>query len=348
VAEGTLRAVHRRDTVLFPRYHTDAQYGPYSLRRLRPLTSFRHTSIDGSWSFVVNRQGFRDTRDYAYDKPPDTLRVLCLGDSQTLGFEVRQDHTYAAVLERYLTGRGYRAEVMNCAISGFSTAEELAFLENEGLRYRPDCVVLGFFANDLDDNLKADLFRVKDGALTTNKFSHLPGVAILNRLNRYAAIRWLSEHSHLYSIFFNRAWDYAKQRLSQRRKDAVSAELAVKETQTSDGVRRYQLQLEGLLIERMAAACRRAGARFVFLDIPQLAGEGMAASVPPELDGALDRAADAVFRSAEILGPYDAAGAGIFVPHGQRHLSETSHLLLGVAVGQWIAKDRPLPRSPRP
>ena len=57
------------------------------------------------------------------------------------------------------------AEVLNTGVSGFSTAEELAYLENEGLRYSPDVIVVGFFANDYSDNARADLYRLVDGNL---------------------------------------------------------------------------------------------------------------------------------------------------------------------------------------
>jgi hypothetical protein len=115
-----------KNTVLFPRYHSAAQYGEYTLRRIRPDTTFWHTSPDGSWEFRINAQGFRDDHDYVHAKPPGTLRILVLGDSHTAGFEVSQEATFPEVAERYLRLRGARAEVLNTGISGFGTAEQLA------------------------------------------------------------------------------------------------------------------------------------------------------------------------------------------------------------------------------
>ena len=97
--------VLKEKIVLFPRYHSDANYGEFTLRRLRPNTTFWHTSIDGNWKFVTNAQGFRDERDFSYAKPPGRLRVLTLGDSHTEGFEVRQTQTYSAVMERFLRAK---------------------------------------------------------------------------------------------------------------------------------------------------------------------------------------------------------------------------------------------------
>ena len=39
---------------------------------------------------------------YAGEKPDGGFRVLSLGDSHTVGFEVRQEHTFSEVLERFL------------------------------------------------------------------------------------------------------------------------------------------------------------------------------------------------------------------------------------------------------
>ena len=86
----------------------------------------------------MNNQGFRDRRDFPYEKDSNTLRVIALGDLHTEGFEVRQDYTYAAVTERYLKAHGLDAEVINAGVSGFGTAEEAVFLEQEALKYHPD------------------------------------------------------------------------------------------------------------------------------------------------------------------------------------------------------------------
>ncbi|MGH9895535.1 MAG: GDSL-type esterase/lipase family protein, partial [bacterium] len=191
LGEVVVRALYKEQTVLFPRYHTDFRYGQYTLRGIRPDSEFWHTSADGSWRFVTNDRGFRDVRRFTYAKPAGTLRVLSLGDSQTQGYEVRQEATFSAVLERYLSGRGLKAEVLNAGVSGFSTAEELAFLENEGYKYEPDVVVLGFYANDFEDNLRAGLFTQERGQLVERKYEHIPGVRIQNVIYGVPGVRWL-------------------------------------------------------------------------------------------------------------------------------------------------------------
>lgn len=81
--EALVRLVLRDRMVLFPRYHSKAVYGDYTLRRLQPNTKFWHTSLDGRWKFVTNAQRFRNEQNFPYAKGPGRMRVLALGDSHT-------------------------------------------------------------------------------------------------------------------------------------------------------------------------------------------------------------------------------------------------------------------------
>jgi hypothetical protein len=317
---------------LFPRYHDEVNYGEFSIRRLKPQTTFWHTSVDGSWQFTVNSQGFRGGHDFAYARDGVGLRVIVLGDSHTQGFETRQDHTYAAVIEKYLNSRGLKAEVINAGVAGFSTAEEAVFLEFEGFKYDPDVVILGFFANDLEDNIKADLFRLQDDALTVHKTRHVPGAAVLKLHNAIAPLRWLSENSYLYSLAMNTAWDSAKLALLSRKQKEMSTELAV----ATGHIGAYEKRLTARLIERMYRLCKERGTVFIVLDVPQYVGPGeFSTSLPSDLLEEFQANSDALIRSEPILSPYRHL-AEFHVPHGQRHISELSHMLLGVAAAQTI------------
>lgn len=334
--EVLTRLLAREKTILFPRYHTGANYGPYQLRRLVPKTTFRHTSVDGSWTFTTNAQGFRDTRDWTHERTPGVGRVLVLGDSHTQGFECRQDRTFSTVLERKLRASGKPTEVFNCGISGFGTAEQLAFLENEGLKYKPDAVVLAWFANDLDDNVKSALFAARDGKLVAEKFTHQPGVAVLDVINRVPPLRWMSEHSYFYSLLFNRVWEWRKGLLTREAR-ATAAEFVNAAPTPDAATASYQHTLGVRLVERMAAACRAAGVRFIVAEIPSFKAiddydPAPAAAVLPEFR----QHCDALLACEEWLAPYRGV-AEIFLPHGQQHISETTHLLLGVALAEKLA-----------
>lgn len=328
LGEAVVRVLYKEDSILFPRYHTDYHYGRYAIRGIRPNADFWHTSADGSWHFVTNSKGFRDTREFTYAKPAGTLRILVLGDSHTQGYEVRQDATYAAVAERFLTFRGTRSEAINAGVSGFSTAEALVFLENEGYKYHPDVVVLGFYANDFEDNLKAGLFALDGDKPAERKTAHLPGVSIQNAIYGLAPVRWLSENSYFYSVAFNTVWVQFKNMAAAHAKEKAFDYAVATKTQS-----KYDVDLAAALVERMHAFCMRRGIRFIVVDIPQR-------NAPYKFEKSVLFKTDAELVDAtRLLAPY-AGAVEAHLEHGHNHISEFSHALIGAELGRRITEKK--------
>jgi hypothetical protein len=331
IGELVVRIAFKQQTVLFPRYHTDYRYGDYTLRGIRAKSEFWHTSSDGTWRFVTNDRGLRDSRNFAYDKTPGTLRVLSLGDSHTQGYEVRQDATFSAVLERYLEAHSVKAQVLNAGVSGFSTAEELAYLISEGYKYKPDIVVVGFYANDFEDNLKAGLFGLDDkGRVVEKSRSHLPGVKIQNVIYAVPGVRWLSENSYLYSLAFNNVWAFFKAKLEK----SAKFESAIG---TASDKSKGEIDLAVALLERMHRFCTERGSRLIVVDIPAMPGpHRFESSIPERMRQQLAASNIEVIESRALLGEYDGA-AEFHVPHGHNHISELTHAMIGVRLGEKIA-----------
>jgi hypothetical protein len=95
-----------------------------------------------------------------YEKPAGTLRVLLLGDSFVDGYTEQLGDRVSEVLQRDLTrGAGPNVEVIPMGTGGYSTDQELLWLESEGLRYHPDVVVLMFHPNDVWYNTSGRYWR---------------------------------------------------------------------------------------------------------------------------------------------------------------------------------------------
>lgn len=331
--ELTVRILYKDTIVLTPRYHTTAEYGDVTLRRIRPNTNFTHTTMDGSWRFTTNAQGFRNHQDFEYDKPPGRVRVVALGDSHTQGYECHQDYTYSAVIERYLRSRGIDAEVLNTGVSGFSTAEALLLLERELVKYSPDFVVLGFFGNDYEDNLKAGLFALDDrGELKLAKTEHIPGVEIQDLIYSIPGIQWSSENSYFYSLLFNTVWDFYKKRLAQTARERIPDEMVVP---TKYRYSRLEIDLAAALIKRIHFVSNRVGAEFILLDIPlPVKPNRFKPSIEEDLHSAIAGYTD-YFVSTESLLRYIGV-AYLHAPHGGRHITEFTHTILGVTIAEYI------------
>ena len=102
----------------------------------------------------INNLGFRDPRDYALTKSPNTFRIVFLGDSVTFGHGSVYEHTYPYLLEQKL--KQWRPDVdwqvWNLAVPGYNTSQELEHLKEIGPQFSPDLVIVGFYENDLVGN----------------------------------------------------------------------------------------------------------------------------------------------------------------------------------------------------
>lgn len=112
--------------------------------------------LEGVWTIDApvrtNAHGLRDD-EFPRDKPPAELRILALGDSFTFALGVRFEDLWVQQLERRLEAeRGAPVQVINAAVAGYNTRQELIYLLSEGLELEPDVVVIAFYWNDLLGN----------------------------------------------------------------------------------------------------------------------------------------------------------------------------------------------------
>jgi len=97
---------------------------------------------------TINSLGHRDPDEYDKAPPPDTTRILFLGDSFCWGFGVGDEEVVTEVLEDNLRASGYRCEVLNSGVVGWSTDQEYLYLMHCGVELSPDIVILMFCLNN--------------------------------------------------------------------------------------------------------------------------------------------------------------------------------------------------------
>lgn len=110
------------------------------------------------WNNIKNRPIYTNEyghHDYSFPlkKGKNELRILNLGDSITMGHLVTRDETYSKYMEEILSGllKDYnKVEVINAAVQGYSTFQELEVLKRS-LVFEPDIVTVGFCLNDVTE-----------------------------------------------------------------------------------------------------------------------------------------------------------------------------------------------------
>ena len=128
----------------------NGQYAAYHPTRgwaLRP--DIRDMSVFEGRILNTNSKGLRGKTEYNYQRTAGKQRILVLGDSFTFGTEVSDDETYSHYLESALPN----IEVLNLGVQGYGHDQMLLYLKEEGVKYHPDVVILGFDFPDAYRNL---------------------------------------------------------------------------------------------------------------------------------------------------------------------------------------------------
>jgi lysophospholipase L1-like esterase len=97
----------------------------------------------------TNSLGFRGCECDAC-KPIGKRRIVCLGDSFTLGWGVQLEQTFPKRLERMLNETDGSFEIINMGIGNYNTTMEVELFKSKGLPLQPDMVILAYFINDTE------------------------------------------------------------------------------------------------------------------------------------------------------------------------------------------------------
>lgn len=197
---------------------------------LEPGARTRHRTPEFDVAVRINDQGFRADRGYSLGPPPQTTRIVAVGDSFTFGQGVDAHEAFPAILERRLD-----AEVVNLGVPGYGLDQQLLMLESRGLRFRPDLILVGLHTPDVFRSTRAShgrfakpRFRLRGGRLELTNVPVPPplppGAAPppprgleRSRLYRMAAVR-------LERRGFGEVWDLTRSLFSRLAERAEEAE----------------------------------------------------------------------------------------------------------------------------
>lgn len=92
----------------------------------------------------INQLGLMDV-EHVIPKPADVFRVLVLSGSIANDGAVPFESRFWRRLEKQLDGPGgRRVEVVNLSVHGYNEVQQVRFLEQVGVKYQPDVVVVGY------------------------------------------------------------------------------------------------------------------------------------------------------------------------------------------------------------
>ena len=133
-----------RDDKSFAQHHPTLGYA------YRPGSDLELAAPAGRrYRLRVNAAGIRSDREYAEQKPPGVFRIIALGDSFAAGQFVDNALRFSEILER----RHENLEVINLALDGTGTDQQLLAYEEFAPRFEHDLVLILPFLQNIRRNL---------------------------------------------------------------------------------------------------------------------------------------------------------------------------------------------------
>jgi len=94
--------------------------------------------------FRSNGQRFRADRDYPVEPPPGVSRVICSGDSFTMGHSVSNDQTWCALLGATVPG----VETVNMGMAAYGIDQAFLWYRRDGAALQHDMQIFAFITPD--------------------------------------------------------------------------------------------------------------------------------------------------------------------------------------------------------
>jgi len=222
-------------------------------------------------SIRINSEGFR-TPPRPETKPPGTIRIALVGDSQVAAINTRTEDTMALQLEKKLNLLlpGTKWEVFNFGVSGANTAQELNLYRKLIRKYDMDVVVCAYYnGNDFSDNSRR-LTRIPrismDFRENSDELITLYPAPTRNRLSN-----WLNEHSRLYvwqKHVIGDALNNFRAMGGAGKNRKFRNEFLIYVHDRDDEVLAYSWRINEMIIKEFNKEVMADGAHFVFLSIP--------------------------------------------------------------------------------
>jgi hypothetical protein len=212
-----------------PRNVTEGEHG---IRVNKASASYTHKTYDYRVEFKTNSKGLRADHEISYKKPEGVFRLMLLGDSFGMGYGAALEESFIQQAANLISkGLNKKVEVVNLSVSGYSTAEQVIALRQEGIKYSPDLIVSTWHHTDLDENMWSKLFVVENGQLSRKENSYLPGIKQRAMLENIPFYTFLSEHSQAYSFIREKTALMIKSMLRSKNNASQDAETELKKNE---------------------------------------------------------------------------------------------------------------------
>lgn len=107
----------------------------------------------GSKSFITNAMSFRNDKEFSYSVPDNKVRMICSGDSFTMGYGVGNEDTWCSLLQSI----DNRIEPVNLGQGGYGVDQAYLWYKRNSARLEHDIHIFAFITADFY-RMQSDVF----------------------------------------------------------------------------------------------------------------------------------------------------------------------------------------------
>ncbi|NEQ75625.1 MAG: hypothetical protein F6K23_22790 [Okeania sp. SIO2C9] len=134
----------------------------YKISKVQPRPETRHTQYDEllGWVnipnvdipnmygegiyFQTNSQSFRNKEDFSVNIPPNKVRIVCSGDSVTMGWGVSNNQSWCHLLSSI----NQRLQTINMAQGGYGVDQAYLWYKRDGTKFEHNIQIFAFITHD--------------------------------------------------------------------------------------------------------------------------------------------------------------------------------------------------------
>jgi lysophospholipase L1-like esterase len=220
----------------------------------RPNQTGQFNHEDFSVTVTHSSQALRDD-EYPVARN-EKQRMVVLGDSYAWGFGVEQDERFSEIIE----DRNPDWEIINAGVSGYGTDQELIYLEETGINFKPDVVLLLFYENDYGNNVnKEQYWHNKPYYLVVDESLQLNNVPVPNAQAKQLIDRFLLGRTCLGRKLYTSSY-----RIQSMLGTLPTTEQRLAQFATGQD----EFDLTGRLLLEINRICQANSSKFVLVSIP--------------------------------------------------------------------------------
>ncbi|MDJ0518252.1 MAG: hypothetical protein QNJ74_19045 [Trichodesmium sp. MO_231.B1] len=132
------------------------------ISKVQPMSEIRHTQYDELLGWVnipnvdipnmygegiyfrTNSQSFRNNEDFSINIPSNKIRIICSGDSFTMGLGVSNDQTWCELL----TSINQRWQTINMGQGGYGVDQAYLWYKRDGTKFEHNIQIFAFITDD--------------------------------------------------------------------------------------------------------------------------------------------------------------------------------------------------------